>query len=194
VRVDVTRERERFEMAAFRDVDTIRIEPGLQFSPRGRMTGRASVGYRRSSAVQPGLQDFAGITAAVDLQYRIRESTRLTFSTDRDLGQSYRLDLPHYEMTALGGGFVQDFWHRCRVHGRLLSERYDFGANESALAVAGGVAPLETARTAGLGIGYRLPRRSGVDFTVDQFQRRSNLSLRRRVDGVRFGLTVTYGI
>jgi len=190
--VEVLVERERFEQASFRDLSTVRVRSTIQFAPLASIGGQATVGYRQSKAAHPGLDGFAGVTSDVDLEYRVTRHARLSLTADRDLGQSYHLDLPHFVLGVLGGGLEHDLWDGWRVRGRVLRERYEYNTNTRLPSGMEGPAR-ETSTMASLGIRYGTPKRSAVEFTVDRFRRRSTVFADRQIDGLRLNLGMTYG-
>jgi hypothetical protein len=146
-------------------------------------------------AVATSLGDFSGAVAAIDIAYRIRYGTTVTLSVDRDLSQSFRIDLPTYVFNEFGSGILQEITGHWRVRGRFLRQQYDYRPGEGILLnIVPGNEPSERVFLGHAGLEYRPRRNAGIEFGLDKYVRHSRLSERRAVSGFLFGVSFSYGL
>jgi hypothetical protein len=89
VAVAVERLRDRFGPGSNRDTDSFVVLPSVQFNPRAVISGSAEIGVRSLTFLSPGVPDFTGPVARVNLSYVLLGSTRFTLEARRDLEYSY---------------------------------------------------------------------------------------------------------
>jgi hypothetical protein len=164
--------------------------PSADSDPLGASTIAVDEG-----AVATSLGNFSGTVASIDVASRIRYGTTVTLSLDRDLSQSFRLDLPTYVFNEFGGGILQEITAHWRVRGRLLRQQYNYRAGEGILLnIVPGNEPSETVFLGHAGLEYRPRRNAGIEFGLDKYVRHSRVSERRAVTGLLFGVSFTYGL
>jgi hypothetical protein len=181
-------ERDRFDDAALRDADSWRIVPGLEFKASAFVSGSAFVGYRRFETVEPGVPDFEGLVAAVDLKYVARDMTRVTARMSRDVEFSFEALQPFFVQTLWHFGLTQAVTYDWDVRAEVGRTDLDYEALEP-LAV-----PDRRDRiwVYGVGVGRRFGTELRVGVDVTAVTRRSDLP-GRSYDGIRAGGSVTYG-
>jgi hypothetical protein len=190
---NVDRERNRFHFTPERDANSVRVAPSVEFKPFALVSGRALIGFKRTTFSDPGIPEFRGIVALVDLAYSLLERTRFGVSVQRDLGYSYRGDQQSYLLSGVTGSVTQqlaDAWDvRATIGRSRLTYRGDAPGNS---APAGASSQSETVLTYGGQIGYTVGRATRLAFHADYRERASGLP-RRGYERFGIGSSVTYG-
>ena len=180
-------QRDRFDSAAERDANTIRVTPSLQFDPTSLIRGTVLVGYRHFETLDPALPDYDGVIAQVLAGYTLLERTKFDLDLARDVQYSYEDLEPYYLST---GG-------RLTVTHQLVGpvDVQGFGGRQS-LGYRSTLATTETrtdrVETYGAGAGYRFHSQFRVGFTWEHNRRRSDLP-DRRYERRRLFASLTYG-
>jgi hypothetical protein len=189
VAVNVGVEQERFEFSPLRDADSARIGAAVYFDPFALISGSAQFGYRRFSPLDAGLPGYAGTYAAANLTYVALGSTRVGAQVSRDVQYSYDVVRPYYLQTGVETSLAQQVYGPVDVEGRFGYQRLSYRqrAGEEALE------RIDRVRSYGTGAGYRIGRDLRVGVNVDWSRRTSILDL-RGYDGMRYGVTVVYGV
>lgn len=185
--VDV--EADRFDGSTLRNADSVRILPGVEFSPFALITGRASVGLRRFEPADPRLAAFTAAVAAVDLGYVLRGSTRLGFRTDRDVIASYEQTQPYYVFTSWQASVTRRLAERVNVTAAYGRQRLQYRSLGAAAEDADG--RVDSGTLASGTAQYSLGGGTSVGVSLDYNSRSSGLSS-REYDGLRMGATLTY--
>lgn len=189
--LDAGRSRERFDLSPLRDSDSTQINFGIRFDPFALVSGSAQVGFRDYVPASPDVPGYRGSTATVNLSYVLGGSTRLGVQIGRDVQQSYDINQPYYLQTGISGSIAQQIYGPLDVEGRLGAQR--LGYRDRAGAVVAAADRVDRVRTRGAGVGYRIGTDVRLGFNLDHQQRESRLE-RRRYSGLRYGMSVTYGI
>jgi hypothetical protein len=186
----VARGQDRFEFSPLRDADSTAVSTLVQFDPLGILSGSASFGYTSFEPIAPGLPNFDGPTASVNVSYRLMGTMRITVGGVRDLEYSYDVNRPYYVQTGVTGAFT-----------RSVRGPYDVLVRASIMALAyrdrAGVIidvpnRVDHVYSYGAGVGYRLGKDSRLGVNLDEYRRTSPVPL-REYDGLRFGTSITYG-
>jgi len=186
----LTRTQDRFEFSSLRDADSTAASAVIQFDPLGILSGSASVGYTSFEPITPGLPNFKGPTASVNVAYRLLGTMRISIGAVRDIAYSYDVNQPYYLETGVNGSVS-----------RAVRGPFDVVARASILALAyrdragAQIAFLNLVDhiySYGAGVGYRLGKGSRLGFNVDETRRTSPVPL-NQYDGLRFGTSLTYG-
>jgi hypothetical protein len=180
--------RERFDESPVRDVDSVRITPGVEFDPFAIVSGKGFVGYRRMDFRSPDVPDFAGLVASGDLGYRLLGATRFNLNAVRDVSYSYQVDEPYYVQTGATLSVTQVVKAGWDVVGRVGRQRLAYERRVGAVVVGNRVDGLWQS---GGGVGYRFSQGLRIGLNVDSYRRRSD-NARREYDGLLVGSTVTY--
>ena len=200
--------RERFEFTPGRDANSFRIVPGLEFDTFALIHGKAKVGYRRLKMLTPGMPDFKGAVAAVDLGYTLRGVTRFSVAVSRDINYSYQIDQPYYVLTGTTISMTQSVGGPWALTARAGLQHLAYraaglglaGAELDAALEALGLSPgaavdgnrVDRVRIYGGGLTYKLGPEVRLAFNVDYYKRRSE-GYRYDYSGLRAGSSVIYG-
>jgi hypothetical protein len=186
----VTRTQDRFEFSDLRDSNSTATSALIQFDPLGILSGSASVGYTSFEPVLPGLPNYKGPTAAVNVSYRLLGTTRISVGAVRDVAYSYDVNQPYYLETGVSGSVTRavrgPFDLLVRAGTQALAYRDRAGA---AILVLNQV---DHVYSYGAGVGYRLGKGTRLGINLDEVRRTSEIPL-RQFDGLRFGTSLTYG-
>ena len=185
-----TRSQDRFEFSSLRDSNSTAVTANVSFDPVALIKGSATFGYRNFHPLTPGLEDFKGTTAAVNLSYVAFGTTRVSAAITRDVQYSFDINQPYYLQTGVTGSIAQQIFGPFDVVGR---------AGASALAYrdrAGAVVQVsnrvDRVRTYGGGVGYHMGKDLRLGVNVDRDRRFSDLQ-QRRYSNLRIGTSLTYG-
>ena len=189
VSLAANRSEDRFAFSSLRDSDSTAASVSIAFDPAALIKGSATFGYRDFQPLAPALPNFRGTTASVDLFYTLLGTTRFGVTAIRDLQYSYDVNQPYYLLTGFTASIAQQLFGPLDVVGRAGAQHLAYRDR------AGVVIPLsnrvDSVRSYGGGIGYRLSRDLRLGFDVDHANRVSDVS-QRQYDDLRFGLSVTY--
>ena len=190
IALTVGRSEDRFEYSALRDSTATTVAGNITLDKFALIRGSASVGYENYQPDTPGLPDYRGVTAAVNLAYTLLGSTRFTVDVSRDVQYSYDVNQPYYVQTRVGGEVAQQILGPVDVvvRGSFATLAYRDRAGAT-VAVPNRTDDLESY---GAGVGYHLGRDTRVGFNVDRTRRTSDLAS-RQYKNLTFGSSVTYG-
>ena len=176
----------RFDRSTFRDADSYLVRPTLSFNPDALVSGSASVGFRDLRSRQPGVPDYRGLVASVDVSWTPLPSTRLGASVSRDTVFSFE---DHYSFYVSSGGSVT---LAQRIAGAV--EAIANGRRQSLdyQGLAGAAARTDTVTSYGAGLGYRLGQFSRLQFEIRRTERRSPAP-GRSYEGTQYFASVQYG-
>jgi hypothetical protein len=202
--LDAESVRERFEYASGRDSNGFRIMPGVEFGKFALINGSARVGFRNLKMLTPGMPDYAGVVAAVNLGYTLMGATRFAVTADRDVAYSFENQEPYYLLTGVTGTITQQVAGPWDVQARAGIQYLDYqratcGSTTpcSPGLISGGGVGTTTGRTDvvrfyGGGVGYRLGPNVRLRLNADYYTRRSDFQI-RAYEGLRVGTSVVYG-
>ncbi len=183
-------QQDRFLYEHERDADTVRVVPGVEFSPFALISGNASLGFRRFNLLDPRVADFTGVIASAGLTYTMLGVTRFDFRAKRDVSYSYAIDYPYYVTTGFGLTVTQAIAGPFDVQATGDVERLEYRGLSAAVPIAAG--RVDRGSSYGGGAGYRLGRIGRLAFNVYAFRRTSPFYV-REFRGLRYGLSFTYG-
>ncbi len=186
--VDVEGGTDRFLHSPERDADTYRVLSGFRFKPFALINGTATVGYRDFQTLSPLVPDFGGLVARVDLAYTLR-ATRFGGAFNRDVTYSFQATEPYYLQTDWLLSVTQKITTAWDVVGRAGHYTLDY----EIVGVPGARQRTDSGRRFGGGLGYTLGQYVRLGFDVDYMERRSEAEIVRDYDGIRAGMTITYG-
>lgn len=188
--LDVRRDQDRFEYSTSRDSNSTAIVGGVRFEASALLTGTASVGYRRFSPLSPDVPVYRGSTAAVNLSFRARPSTRLGVEVVRDLQYSYEVDQPYYVETGVTGSITQALYGPFDVVARLGVEQLAYRGRLASFYAAS--ERVDTVHLFRGSLRYRLGKGTRVGINLDKQERQTDAA-HRPYSGLRYGTSVTYG-
>ncbi len=190
---------ERFEFSSIRDSDGFRVVPGVEFDATALINGSAHVGFRRLTMKTAGMPDYTGPVASVDLGYTLMGVTRFSVQVSRDVAYSYLPQAPFYLLTGVTGTVTQAVGGPWSVSARAGVQRLAYQTVDQSvldllgLTDLGGLAGrVDTVRTYGGGVGYKLGPYTRLGINVDYYTRRSE-DAQQQYRGLRVGTSVTYG-
>ena len=184
--------RERFPLSPVRDTNSYRIMPGVEFKPRALIKGFAYVGYRSFTPLSPLLPEYSGPVAQLGLSYTLLGATSFGVTYDRDITFSYQQATPYFLDNSLGVFVRRAVGGRWDVMANAARHRYDYRAL-TAEATAPLDARVDTTDNYGASLGYRLKKDTRVGLGASYYTRTSTVVTFRNYDGLRVGMTVTYG-
>ena len=190
--------RERFQFSPGREANSLRVLPGVEFDALFR--GTAKVGYRRLRMLRPGMPDFSGAVASVDLNYTLLGATRFTVGVTRDIEYSYWVDQPFYVLTGASFSVTQAVGGPWALVARTGLQRL---AYRSVAALSVSPEPAEVPAQAkadridqvtlfGGGLSYKLGPSVRLGLDANYYTRSSDYDY-RDYRGLRAGTSVTYG-
>lgn len=190
IAVSAGRSEDRFAFSPLRDSTSTNVNGNVTFDKFALIRGGASLGYTNFHPDSPGLADFRGLTAAVNLSYTLAGATRFTFDLSRDVQYSYDVNQPYYLQTRIGGSLAQQIFGPIDavVRGSYATLAY----RDRAGATVAASNRVDDVQSYGGGIGYHFGRDARLGFNIDQTNRTSDLSA-RRYNNLTFGSSVTYG-
>ena len=181
--------RDRFDGSRLRDSDSLRVMPGFELTPAALISGSAFVGYRQFDALDPRLDDYSGVVAAVSATY-VRDATRFEVKVDRDLAYSYSTDRPYYALLDTGLVVTHRFPSRWEAVGRVGRQALSYRLADR----TAGDPPTDRGYTYGAGLGVLPAETLRLGFDVIYSTRRSEVEGRRDFDGTRVFGSISYGI
>jgi putative beta-barrel porin BBP2 len=181
---------DRFENDRLRNTDSIAVRPGFEFKPFALISGKASVGFRHFNVLNDRVQDYQGPVANVDASYTLTTSTQIQGTMTRDIAFSFDENFPYYALTNSGVTITQRIASSWDVVARGGWQMVGYRTLTAGVA---DVPPDERGKVYGLGVGYRLGESLRIGFDANYYRRRSVAST-RNYDGLRAGMSVTYGI
>ena len=190
VTLDVSRQQDRFESSPLRDADSTQTMIGLLFQPDALISGSARLGFRSFSPLAADVPEYRGTTAAVNVAYVARGSTRIGFQANRDVQFSFDVDQPYYLLTGLSTSIAQQVYGPVDVEGRLVRQRLSYRVREGVAVEV--VDRVDRVLNYGTGVGYHVGEGLRVAFNVDH-QKRSSAVDGRNFSGWRYGTAVTAG-
>jgi hypothetical protein len=181
---------DRFEFSPLRNSTSTNLTGNVTFDKFALIRGGASVGYTNFHPDSPGLADFQGLTAAVNLSYTLLGTTKFDVDLGRDIQYSYDVNEPYYLQTKFGGSLAQQIFGPLDV---VVRASYATLAYQDRAGVDASLANrMDHVLSYGGGLGYHLGRDARLGFNVDQSNRTSQLS-EREYKNLTFGSSVTYG-
>jgi Putative beta-barrel porin 2 len=187
--IDIELQRDRFDTVALRDADSVRLMPGVQFSPDAVISGHVALGFRQFTPRASALAGFRGLVGSANVSYTLLNATTFSVEATRDVMYSFEPATPYYVVT---GG-------RLRLSQRIAGP-YDLIAlagkdrleyqGVAGLPVSGRVDRIDTI---GGGIGFRISPSLGLAVIYDRTERVSNTRDRRAYERRRLFASATFG-
>jgi len=187
--VDYEAGEDRFVLSPERDADTYKVMPGFKFKPFALVDGNLFLGYRKFNTLDAVVPDFGGLIAKVDLGYTLR-ATRIAGEFNRDITYSFETIEPYYLQSDWTMSVTQKITSTWDVVGR--AGRYSL--NYETIGVSDAVRRTDSGNRYGGGIGYTLGEYVRLGFDVNYMDRTSEADITRNYDGIRAGVSMTYGL
>jgi hypothetical protein len=180
-----------FPYSPVRDNSSYRVMPGVEFKPRALISGSAYVGFRKLSPKSELLPEYTGLVSQLALSYSLLGATVFGVSYDRDVQFSYEAVNPYYLDNSVGVFVRRQLGGRVDLIVNAARHRYDY---RDLTGLAASLAPrVDTTDSYGANVGYRLKGATRVGFGATYYRRTSTRETFRHYDGLRAGMTVTYG-
>src|SRR3954470_14099629 len=121
------RERDTFELSPWRDSESYRVMPGVEFKPRALVNGTAYVGYRKFTPADPTiLPGFEGLVAQLTMSYTLLGATTFGVSGSRDLTYSYEELQPFFIDNSVGASVRRALGRRFDVLASADRHLYEY--------------------------------------------------------------------
>ena len=183
------RQEDRFDVSVDRDADSYRVLPGFELDSRALIAGRAFVGYRSFTTLDPDVPDYDGVVALVEAVYALR-ATRFGVAVQRDVWYSYELAEPFFVVTDATLEVTQKVTTNWDTVGRVGRQLLDYQRRQS----FAGEARTDTLWRIGGGLGRRVGRTARIGLDIDHVRREAPQAPARAYQGWRIGGSLTYGV
>jgi hypothetical protein len=180
---------DRFTLDRIRNADSIRVLSGFELRPAALIAGKVFVGVRKFDALDRSLSDYTGPVAQVDATYTAGP-TRLAVTVNRDLTYSFEVLQPYYALTDLRLAITERLGRGVDVVANGGRQVLDYRQLLSAPTAA----RTDTIRQYGVGAGYRVGHTLRIGFDVLHYSRKSTQVSLFDFDGLRYGVSVSYGL
>jgi hypothetical protein len=190
IAMNVSRIEDRFEFSSLRDSNSTAATVSVAFDPLALIKGTATFGYRKFQPLSPGLAEYNGATAAVNVFYTLLGVTRFSVLATRDVQYSYDVNQPYYLLTGGELSIAQQIFGPFDVVGRVGQQKLAYSDREGAQVQVSN--RVDYVHTYGGGVGYHLGKDLRLGFNIDQSNRISDVS-RRQYEDLKFGSSLTYG-
>jgi len=177
-------ERDRFDESSFRDANTIKVGPRVDFETTALVNGHVEAAYRSFAPLSPNIATFNGLTTSAQLRYRFRDWTEVKIEADRDVDYSYDPLQPYYlasggrlEVTQrlVGPFHMIGIGDRRNVDHQLVGGRGFNGRQEVTRIVGGGVV-LQFRKQLRFELVYERTVRTSSDSGAREYQRQRVLA------------------
>jgi hypothetical protein len=188
------RERDTFQWSPWRDSESYRVMPGVEFKPRALINGSAYVGYRKFTPANPAiLPGFEGLVAQLGMSYTLLGATTFGVSGSRDLTYSYDELQPFFIDNSVGASVRRALGRRFDVLASADRHAYEYKELMTS-DVPGERGPRrDVTWNYQSSFGYRLGRNGRAGIGASYWQRGSTTRQFRAYDNLRFGGTVSFG-
>jgi hypothetical protein len=185
------RQRDRFDFAEDRDADGLVVQSSVELNPLALISGRASLGYRKSSFLSGEAPDFNGTVGVADLSYTLLGRTRFTVRYGRELKYSYLVEQFDYVETAVSLSVAHRIGEAWNVGGNASRGRLAYRRDNVATASLAYLLD-ETLFSYGADVSYSTGRTT-IGLLLEHLARHADLAARSRgYERLRIGSTLTY--
>jgi hypothetical protein len=189
-------QRERFLLTDNRHSKGLTLRPGVEFSPSALIRGSAWLGYRKFNIDNALVNDFSGISTAVDLTSTLREATRLSVRVEREPVYSISEFQPYYVQTGVFASVARRLRPSWEVNVGMGRQWQDYEVATAAL--PGSIGPaiplveMSYQYTYQAGMAFRLS--SSITFGVTGEYARRRFGLAPDYNATRLFTNVTYAM
>jgi hypothetical protein len=189
-------QRERFLLTDHRHSKGLTLRPGVEFSPSALIRGSAWLGYRKFNIDNALVNDFSGISTAVDLTSTLREATRLSVRVEREPVYSISEFQPYYVQTGVFASVARRLRPSWEVNVGMGRQWQDYEVATAAL--PGSIGPaiplveMSYQYTYQAGMAFRLS--SSITFGVTGEYARRRFGLAPDYNATRLFTNVTYAM
>jgi hypothetical protein len=181
----------RFKSEPLRNSKSADYLVGLAFDPAALIRGSATLGYKVYKPEASDLPGYRGTTAAATLTYTLLGSTRIGGTITREVEFSYDVNQPYYLLTGGTASIAQQIFGPIDVVARVGAQRLKYQARTGVVVAAPD--RMDHVRLYGLGFGTHLGRDLRLGFNIDK-ERRTSVLTEREYEGLKYGLSLTYGL
>lgn len=184
-------EQERFDFSPERNRDSNMFSVGALFSPKARISGDATIGYRVTKSLSSTQPNASGLTLDGRLLSALTNTTGITVGMHRDIAPSYDILSPYYLQNNYDGAIDQRLGRRFSVGASYHA--YGLGYR-SFVALPGQSTPGNAealVRSYGVNFGFLTERWGRYGIYVERWERRSGQDPSRNYEGLRAGFTIT---
>jgi len=185
------RSEQRFKSAPLRNSASSDYSVGLTFDPAALIKGSATVGYTVYKPEASDLVGYSGSTASAGLTYTLLGSTRISGTITREVDFSYDVNQPYYLLTGGTASIAQQIFGPIDGVARIGAQRLKYQSRTGADVPAPD--RMDHVRLYGLGFGTHVGRDLRLGFNIDK-ERRTSVLTEREYEGLRYGLSLTYGL
>lgn len=183
--------RDRFVASPDRNASAVQGSLGVRFDPAALLRGAAQIGYRRFTPVSTATPAFTGATFSASMSLTTPSATSLVAEVVRDLEYSFEEQQPYYVLSAVAATVGQRVWGPFELFGRVGYRTLAY--RQGPLADPLTVGRRDEVWTYGGGPSYRLGQNVRASLDIERQARYSPL-VDRDYSGLRYGVTVTYGL
>ena len=187
----VSREQQRFRVAAERDSDSLRVTPTFAFSPEAVVNGSIALGYRRFTPQSRALPEYSGFVATATVGTTLWNRHRVEMVFARDIRYSYERATPYY--LATGGDVSVTTQLAGPFELRLTGSRQLLAYRRISGMAAPGDPGNDSVASYGGGLLYRIRDQLRLGGHVEWSGRNSELSDDREYRNRRIFASVTWG-
>jgi len=189
VSIGLELQRDRFDTAAVRDADSVRLMPGVQFSPDAVIVGRVAIGFRQFTPRASVLAGFRGLVGSANVSYTLLNATTFTVDATRDVMYSFEPATPYYLVTSGRLMLSQRIGGPYELIALAGRERLQY----QALAGLPVAARVDRTDTIGGGVGFRISPTLRFAIIYDLTERASTTRDRRAYERRRVFASATLG-
>jgi hypothetical protein len=182
-------ERDRFGVSSFRDANSLKVGPRVDFETTAMITGHMAAAYRAFRPLNSSFTSFGGLIASSQLRYQFREWTEVNVEADRDVDYSYD---PLQPYSLASGGRVEVTQQLIGPFRAIaIGDRRDF--DHQMLGERGFTGRREVTRTLGGGIAVVFRKQFRFEMLYEQTSRTSSDSQAREYERQRMLVSAIYG-
>jgi len=189
VSIDLELQQDRFDTAALRDADSVRVMPGVEFSPDAVIVGKVALGYRQFTPRASALAGFSGLVGSANVSYTMLNATTFGVDATRDVQYSFEPATPYYVVTSGRLTLSQRIAGPYDVIALAGQDRLQY-QGLAGLPVAGRV---DKTGTIGGGVGFHVSPSLRLAVIYDRTERMSNTRDRRAYERRRLFASATFG-
>jgi hypothetical protein len=181
-------------LSPWRDAESYRVMPGVEFKPRALINGSAYVGYRKFTPADPAaLPKFEGLVAQLGMSYTLLGATTFGVSSSRDLTYSYDELQPFFIDNSVGASVRRALGRRFDVLVSADRHAYEYEDLLTSAPPADGAPRRDVTWNYQGSFGYLLGHSGRAGIGASYWQRDSTTRAFRDYNNLRFGGTVSVG-
>ncbi len=180
---------DRFDSGISRNSDSIRVTTGFELKPAALINGTVLVGFRRMNVLAEGAPDYQGLVASAQAGF-VAGRNKVTLTEQRDVAFSYDVNYPFFVQTSTTGQVTRRLGRSWDVVGRAGLHHLSY----TDVASSGTGGATDRVVQYGSGLGYIVGRTVRIGLNVDYFKRTTESTASQPYEGLRGGLSFSYGL